>query len=290
MLKRDQYVTIDTLVFFSVMKQDLDIMVIGNKNFDKKHTYICGILNVTPDSFSDGGLFNSMDKALYHVEEMINDGMDLLDIGGESTRPGYVMISDDEEISRVVPVLENIKKNFDIPISLDTYKSKVAKAGIEAGCDLINDIWGLKFDSNMAKVIAEAKVSCCLMHNRDNTLYNDYLTDVKNDLLESIKIAEEAGIPRDRIMIDPGVGFAKSYEQNLEIIKNISILNEIGLPVLLGTSRKSVIGNTLNLPAQERVEGTIVTTVFGVINRVLFVRVHDIKENARAIKMAEALL
>lgn len=265
-------------------------MIIGNKSFDNNHTYVCGILNVTPDSFSDGGSFNNLDKALFHVEEMINDGMDLLDIGGESTRPGYTMISDEEEIERVVPVIEKVKKNFDIPISLDTYKSKVAKAGILAGANLINDIWGLKYDSDMAAVIANANVSCCIMHNRDNTNYSDYLQDVKNDLLESVKIANSNGISNDKILIDPGVGFAKSYEQNLEIIKNLSILNEIGLPILLGTSRKSVIGNTLNLPANERIEGTLVTTVFGVLNHVLFVRVHDIKENVRAIKMAEALL
>lgn len=264
-------------------------MIIGNKNFEDGHTYICGILNVTPDSFSDGGSYKTLDDVLNRVETMLSEGMELLDIGGESTRPGYTMISDEEEISRVVPVIEAVKSRFDVPISLDTYKSGVARAGICAGADLINDIWGLKYDSNMAKVIAEAKVSCCLMHNRDNINYTDYLRDVHDDLEESINIALKAGIAKDKIMIDPGVGFAKDYNQNLEIIRHMEILDDLGYPVLLGTSRKSVIGLTLDLPASERMEGTLVTTVIGVQKKALFVRVHDIKANARAIKMAEAL-
>ena len=264
-------------------------MIIGNRDYVDGHTYVCGILNVTPDSFSDGGSYRTLDDTLKRVETMLNEGMDLLDIGGESTRPGYTMISDEEEISRVVPVIEAVKARFDVPVSLDTYKSGVAKAGIQAGADLINDIWGLKYDSNMAKVIADANVACCLMHNRDNTDYINYLNDVHKDLEESINIALSAGISKDKIMIDPGVGFAKNYEQNLAIIKNMEILDDLGYPVLLGTSRKSVIGLTLDLPASDRIEGTIVTTVIGVQKNALFVRVHDIKENVRAIKMMEAL-
>ncbi len=264
-------------------------MIIGNKNFEYGHTYICGILNVTPDSFSDGGSYKTLDDTLKRVETMLSEGMDLLDIGGESTRPGYIQISEKEEISRVVPVIEAVKKRFDVPISLDTYKSAVARAGIEAGVHLINDIWGLKYDPNMAKVIADAGVACCLMHNRDNTNYTNYLINVHDDLKESIDIALKAGINKDKIMIDPGVGFAKNYEQNLEIIKHMEVLDDLGYPVLLGTSRKSVIGLTLDLPANERVEGTIVTSVLGAQKNALFVRVHDIKENARAIKMLEAL-
>ena len=265
------------------------IMRIGNKEFDNNHTYVCGILNVTPDSFSDGGSYKTLDDVLRRVETMIAEGMDLLDIGGESTRPGYTMISDDEEISRVVPVIEAIKTRFEVPMSLDTYKSAVASAGIEAGVHLINDIWGLKYDPKMAAVIAKGNVACCLMHNRDNTNYNNYLQDVYNDLKESIDMAINAGISKDKIIIDPGVGFAKSYEQNLEIIKHMDILDNLNCPILLGTSRKSVIGLTLDLPANERVEGTLVTTFIGVQKNALFVRVHDIKENVRAIKMMEAL-
>lgn len=249
-----------------------------------------GILNVTPDSFSDGGKWNEMDAALAHVEQMLAEGMDILDIGGESTRPGYTMISDEEEIARVVPVIEAVKARFDVPVSLDTYKAGVAKAGIDAGIDLVNDIWGLKYDGKMAAVIAESKLPCCLMHNRKNEDYTDYIKDVLADLQETLDIAEKAGIARDKIILDPGVGFAKSYEQNLRIIKELSALNVFGLPVLLGTSRKSVVGLTLDLPRDERVEGTLATTVLGVQQHAAFVRVHDVKENVRAIKMTEAIL
>lgn len=266
-------------------------MRIGNKEFDTAaHTYIMGILNVTPDSFSDGGKWNDRDRALKHVEDMIAEGMDIVDVGGESTRPGYTMLSDDEEIGRVVPIIEEIKSNFDIPISLDTYKSAVAKAGIAAGADLINDIWGLKYDQNMAKVIAESGLSCCLMHNRKEPDYRDYMRDVASDLEETIQIAKNAGISDERIILDPGVGFGKTYENNLEIINRLEELNRLGYPILLGTSRKSVIGLTLDLPADQRVEGTLVTTVMGVMKGCSFVRVHDVKENFRAVKMAEAII
>lgn len=268
-----------------------DVIQIGNKEFKTSgHTYVCGILNVTPDSFSDGGKWNDKDRALKHVEDMLAEGMDLLDIGGESTRPGYTLLPDEEEIERVVPMIEEIKRRFDVPISLDTYKGAVAKAGIQAGADLINDIWGLKYDGKMASVIAESGLPCCLMHNRKNTDYQNYMQDVLTDLKETVDIALKAGIDSDKIILDPGVGFAKSYEQNLEIINKLELLNELGYPVLLGTSRKSVVGLTLDLPATERVEGTLVTTVFGVLKGSMFVRVHDIKENVRAIKMTEAIL
>lgn len=278
-------------------------MKIGTKEFDTVNkTYVMGILNVTPDSFSDGGKFAVLDKALKHVEEMLAEGMDIVDIGGESTRPGYTFLSDEEEMERVVPVIEAVKKNFDVPVSLDTYKAKVAQAGIVAGADLINDIWGLRYEkewngkcdaacvSRMAEVIAKAGIPCCLMHNRKEPDYNDYMKDVTADLQETISVAKRAGIADDKIILDPGVGFGKTYENNLQIINCLEQLKELGYPVLLGTSRKSVIGLTLNLPASERVEGTLVTTVFGVLKGCSFVRVHDIKENVRAIKMAEAIL
>lgn len=266
-------------------------MRIGSRDFATTgHTYIMGILNVTPDSFSDGGKFNQIDAALKHAEEMIRDGADVIDIGGESTRPGYTKISDEEETDRVVPVIEAVKKEFGIPISVDTYKSGVAEAAAQAGADLINDIWGLKYDARMAEVIAKSGLACCLMHNRDNTEYRNFMEDVKQDLRETIALAKAAGIEDDKIILDPGVGFAKSYENNLEVIRRLKEFNELKYPVLLGTSRKSVIGLTLDLPAAERVEGTIVTTVMAVEAGCMFVRVHDVKENHRAIQMAEAIL
>ncbi|MGN0374382.1 MAG: dihydropteroate synthase [Butyrivibrio sp.] len=265
-------------------------MIIGNKKFSTDKTYIMGILNVTPDSFSDGGKYNSEEKAIIHVLDMIEDGASIIDVGGESTRPGYTMISDEEEIYRVCPVIEKIKKETDIPVSLDTYKSKVAAAGIAAGADLINDIWGLKYDPLMAGVISDSKLPCCLMHNRNNTDYNDFLTDYLTDMKESVKIAEKAGINPENIILDPGVGFGKTLEHNLLVLKHLEDFTRLGYPVLLGTSRKSVIGLTLDLPKDERVEGTIATSVIGTLNRCMFLRVHDVKENYRAVKMTEAII
>jgi len=266
-------------------------MKIGNREFDVKNkTYIMGILNVTPDSFSDGGRFNEVDSALFRVKEMIAEGADIIDVGGESTRPGYTVITEDEEIARVVPVIEKITAEFDIPVSIDTYKSRVAAAALDAGAVMVNDIWGLKKDSAMADIIAAKNAFCCLMHNRENTDYIDFVKDVITDLGDSVKLAETAGISREKIILDPGVGFAKSYEQNLEIIKNVDRLRELELPVLLATSRKSVIGLTLDLPKDQRLEGTLATTVMAVMKGCSFVRVHDIKENKRAILMTEAVL
>jgi len=221
---------------------------------------------------------------------MIEKGAHILDIGGESTRPGYAQISEEEEIARIVPIIRAIKANYDIPVSVDTYKSKVAEAAILAGADLINDIWGLKYDGTMAEVIARYKKPCCLMHNRKDMDYQNFMEDVKLDLRASVEIARNAGISEDSIILDPGVGFAKSYEQNLEIIGKLGQLKALGYPILLGTSRKSVIGLTLDLPVKERLEGTLVTTVMAVEQGCAFVRVHDVEENARAIRMAEKIL
>lgn len=266
-------------------------MKIGTRDFDIEHmTYIMGILNMTPDSFSDGGKFNQMDAALFHVEEMIKEGASIIDVGGESTRPGYTRISDEEEIQRVTPIIKEIKKRFDIPISIDTYKSKVAVAAVESGADVINDIWGLKADSEMARVVADFGVACCLMHNRVITDYSDFMEDMLKDLKESITLAKKAGISDDKIILDPGVGFAKSYEQNLIAIQQVGRLKELGYPVLLGTSRKSVVGLTLDTDKKERVEGTLVTSVFGVQQGCAFLRVHDVKENLRAVNMTRAIM
>lgn len=266
-------------------------MIIGNRVFDTEHrTYIMGILNVTPDSFSDGGKFNQMDAALYHAEEMIRDGADIIDVGGESTRPGHVVISDEEEISRIAPIIEAIKSRMDIPISIDTYKGKVTEAALKAGADLVNDIWGFKFDHKVAELTAQYGAACCLMHNRSEPTYQDYLNDVVADLKECVRIAKDVGISDDKIILDPGVGFGKTYQMNLEIINHVDVLHSLGFPILLGTSRKSVIGQTLNLPTDQRVEGTLATTVVGVLKGCAFVRVHDIKENKRVIQMTEAIM
>lgn len=265
-------------------------MRIGGRDFNiKGHTYVMGILNMTPDSFSDGGKFNTIDRALYRVEEMAKEGMDVLDIGGESTRPGYTSISDEEEIDRISTVIHKIKSSFNIPISLDTYKSKVAKAGIAAGADMINDIWGLKHDPELAGVIADADIPCCLMHNRKEVVYQNYMEEVLWDLEESLDHAHRAGIDDRKIILDPGVGFGKTYENNLEMIDRLEILHSLGYPIMLGASRKSVVGLTLGLPPSERVEGTLVTTVYAVLKGAMFVRVHDVKENVRAIQMTEAI-
>lgn len=264
-------------------------MIIGNKTFEND-TYIMGILNVTPDSFSDGGRWNNLDAALKHTEEMISDGAAIIDIGGESARPGYTKISDAEEIERVVPVIEGVKSRFDIPVSIDTYKSAVADAALGAGAELLNDIWGFKADDRIAEICKKHDASCCLMHNRKTADYNSFYEDVLSDLRESIDIARAAGIADNKICTDPGVGFAKSLEQNLMITQNVELLNTLGYPVLLGTSRKSMIGLTLDLDRENRVEGTLVTSVLAVQKGCLFVRVHDVKENYRAIKMTQALL
>lgn len=266
-------------------------MQIGKRSFDlKDRTYVMGILNITPDSFSDGGKYHAVDSALFHVEEMLAQGCDIVDIGGESTRPGYTFVPVEEEINRVVPVIKAVKSRFDVPVSLDTYKYRVAEAGILAGADLINDIWGLKYDAGeMARVIARYGTACCLMHNRKEAVYERFLQEVLEDLQKSVQIAEEAGIPADKIILDPGVGFAKSYEQNLEVLRHLEDFKNLQYPLLLGTSRKSVIGLTLQLPAEEREEGTLVTTVRAVEAGWNFVRVHNVEANVRAIKMAEAI-
>lgn len=288
-------------------------MQLGNKQFDfTTHTYIMGILNVTPDSFSDGGLCKNIDAALYRAEKMIQEGADIIDIGGESTRPGYTQISVMEEVERVVPVIEAVANHLDVPISIDTYKSQVAEAGLQAGAVLVNDIWGGKFDAKMAAVIERYQVAWCLMHNRNRELHPypsspyhshsdqtypnqtypnpSFMQEILQDLQESIEIAKKAGIRDEKIIIDPGIGFGKTTDENLYIMNQLHQFSMWGYPVLLGTSRKSMIGNVLNVPVEERLEGTIATTVLGVMAGCGIVRVHDVLENKRAIAMTEAIL
>jgi len=265
---------------------------IGNREFDiNNNVYIMGILNVTPDSFSDGGNFNNMDSALRHVSQMLEEGADIIDVGGESSRPGYTHISVAEEIERVTPVIEKIKSEFNTVISIDTYHADCAEAALEAGADLVNDIWGLKADDRMAQVVAKSGAAVCLMHNRQVSEYPEgFIPGVIADIQASIDIALAGGVARDRIVLDPGIGFAKSYEQNLIMLKHLNELNRFELPCLLGTSRKSVIGNALNLPVSEREEGTMATSIWGMINGYSFVRVHDVKKNKRALDMMKAIM
>lgn len=266
-------------------------MKIGHKEFSfYNHSYIMGILNVTPDSFSDGGKFVIIDEARRQVRKMIADGADIIDVGGESTRPGHEEVSEDVEIERVVPVIKMIAEEFDTVISIDTSKSIVAEAAIKAGAHMVNDVWGLKKDPQMAHVVAKHHVPVCIMHNRENDVYKDLVMDMVMDLGESIKIAQENGVQRDKIIIDPGIGFAKSVEENLIIMRDLKVFNQLGYPVLLGTSRKSMIGKTLDLPVSERLEGTIATTVMGVQAGAAIFRVHDVKANKRAMDMTRAII
>lgn len=266
-------------------------MRIGNKEFNiGERTYIMGILNVTPDSFSDGGKFNEIEAAVAQAKKLIKDGADIIDIGGESTRPGAEYVTEEEEIKRVVPIIKAIKEQLDVIISIDTYKSKTAEEAVKAGADIINDIWGAKYDKNIAKVAALYNVPIILMHNRQPKPYENLMKDVVADLQESIDIAIKAGVKKENIILDPGIGFAKTYEENLIVMNNCEIIKEMGYPILLGTSRKSMIGLTLNLPVNERVEGTLATTVIGIMKGLEFVRVHDVLENKRVAVMTDAIL
>lgn len=266
-------------------------MKIGNKEIDlDKRTYIMAILNVTPDSFSDGGKYNEVEQAVKRAKQMVEEGADIIDIGGESTRPGADYISEEEEIKRVIPIIKAIKNELDVLISIDTYKSKTAEEAIKAGADIINDVWGFKRDKNMAEVAAKYDIPCILMHNRENKPYTNLMKNVIEDLIESINIALDAGVKRENIILDPGIGFAKNYEENLIVMNNLEKIVNIGFPVLLATSKKSMIGLALDLPVDERGEGTIATTVMGIMKGCKFVRVHNVLENKRACIMTDKIL
>ncbi|KMK74521.1 dihydropteroate synthase [Alkalihalobacillus pseudalcaliphilus] len=249
-----------------------------------------GILNITPDSFSDGGQYNQVEQAVNRARELVAEGADILDIGGESTRPGYEYVEIEEEMNRVVPVIEAIAEELNVPISIDTYKADVAEAALKAGASIINDIWGAKKDKRMAQVAAEYQVPIILMHNREKVPYEDLITDMVSDIQESIDICLQAGVPRKHIILDPGIGFAKTYEENLKTMRHLNDFVELGYPVLLGTSRKSLIAKTLNLPVDERVEGTGATVCYGVAQGCQIVRVHDVKEMTRMTKMMDAMI
>lgn len=253
-------------------------------------TSIMGILNVTPDSFSDGGKYENksglldIDIALRHVERMIEDGAAIIDVGGESTRPGFTIVEAEDEMQRVLPVIEAIKQRFDIKISIDTYKPQVAVAAVRAGADIINDVRINGFDIEMAKAIIDTGAEYILTHNSPS------YKNLNTDILETTDLYINAGVDKNKIILDPGIGFNKSYEQNIEALRELNSFCNLGYPVLLGTSNKSVIGNALDLPVGERLEGTIATSVLAVKAGVKYIRVHDVKANYRAVKMAEAIL
>ncbi len=265
-------------------------MQIGNQIMDlKHHTFVMGILNVTPDSFSDGGSYTSVDQALYHAQEMIEQGAAIIDVGGESTRPGYQMVSDQEEIQRTAPVIHAIKSRFDIPVSLDTYKSAVAMEGIKAGADIINDIWGLQYDARLGNIIADTGVTYILMHNRQEPSQQLSMKEFLQQAHQDVERALSYGIKPQQLIYDPGIGFAKSQEDNLLILGNLQKLQTLSCPLLLGTSRKSVIHYVLDTPIDQRLEGTLATTAMAVNAHVGIVRVHDVLENVRFIKMMEEM-
>lgn len=266
-------------------------MRIGNREFDTENgVYVMGILNVTPDSFSDGGRWLERDVALRQAAKMAAEGAAIIDIGGESTRPGHRPVGAEEEAARVLPVIAAVKRETGLPVSVDTYRHETARLALEAGADMVNDIWGLRYDGGeMARLIAQSGAACCLMHNRKSAEYRDFMPELLEDLRGTLDLAAAAGIARERIILDPGIGFAKSCEQNLTAMHRLDELAALGCPVLLAASRKSVIGLSLGLPVEERLEGTLATTAIGVLRGATFVRVHDVKENLRAARMALAI-
>nr|WP_248514086.1 dihydropteroate synthase [Sporosarcina sp. NCCP-2222] len=249
-----------------------------------------GILNVTPDSFSDGGKYGQIDAALRHAEEMLRNGAKIIDIGGESTRPGHQPVSLEEELERTIPVIEALARELDCVISIDTYKAKVAEEALKAGAHIINDIWGAKREPAIASVAAEFGAPIILMHNREEAVYQgSFLDEVIRDLEESVEIAIKAGVAQGDIWLDPGIGFAKNTQQNVWTMQGLRRISDLGYPVLLGTSRKSMIGAILGLPVEERMEGTGATVCFGIDNGCHIMRVHDVKEVARMAKMMDVL-
>jgi dihydropteroate synthase len=254
-------------------------------------TKIMGILNATPDSFSDGGRYQTCEVALNHALQMLREGADVIDVGGESTRPGSSFVSIEEEIARVVPIIRAIRSRSDCDISIDTYKSEVAIEAIKAGANIINDVWGFQWDTNLAKIAANNQCYSILMHNQENTQYEgDILKCMRRYFDKSIELALQAGLDASKIILDPGIGFGKTADQNIEVLARLNEIVSWGYPVLLGTSRKSTIGKILDLPPLERLEGTLATTALGIQAGVAYVRVHDVKENLRVIKVCDAII
>ena len=273
---------------------------------NKKKTLIMGILNVTPDSFSDGGTYQNLDEIIERAKQMVEDGADIIDIGGESTRPGSTVVTLEEELNRVIPVIKRLAQEVEVPISIDTYKAEVARQAVEAGASIINDIGGAKFDPLMPEVMAQSGAYVILMHNRKPdmnqtdcitaisgqlTEYDDIVETVRAEIKESIELVKAAGVSDDKIIIDPGIGFAKTVDKNIELMQRVSELHDLGYPILLGVSKKGSIGHLLGgLDVNNRVEGTIAATCFAVSQEIEIVRVHNVLENARAAKVMQQLL
>lgn len=255
-----------------------------------QRTLIMGILNVTPDSFFDGGRYQVIEQAVDQARKMACEGADIIDIGGESTRPGHQIVSLEEELERVIPIIEAVSQAVDLPISVDTYKATVAREAVQAGAVIINDIWGAKKDPQMADTVVELQVPIILMHNREEAVYTSLLDEMKSDLMESIELILHAGGKNKQILLDPGIGFAKSYEENLLVMNRLHEFLELGYPMLLGTSRKSMIGRALNLPAEDRIEGTAATVALGIVHGTNIIRVHDVKEMVRVASMMDKML
>ncbi|HEY4662750.1 MAG TPA: dihydropteroate synthase [Candidatus Humimicrobiaceae bacterium] len=273
-------------------------LVIDKKKFNlDEDILIMGILNITPDSFYDGGFYFEKDKALRRIEVMVKEGADIIDVGGMSTRPGSIPVNPDEETKRIIPAIEYIKKNYDILISADTYRSEVARKAIDAGAHIINDISGLSMDPQMVKVIPERDVSVVIMHIKGtpenmqkNPEYENVMDEIYDYLEEKTDMATGSGIKPEKIIIDPGIGFGKTLEHNLEILNKVKELTVLGFPVLIGASRKSFVGGILDLPVEERLEGSIAAAVYSVVNGVNILRVHDVKETIRAVKVAKCII
>lgn len=255
-----------------------------------ERTVVMGILNVTPDSFSDGGQFYDFSVAIERAKQMVAEGADIIDVGAESTRPTSTALSLEDELERIIPIVETLVKEIDVPISVDTYKADVARKCAEIGAHIINDVWGGKADPNMAATVAEINLPYIIMHNQRGTEYRDLMGDITKSLRESIEASLKAGVKEDNIIIDPGIGFGKDYEQNLEVMYRIEELKSLGFPILLGTSRKSMIGNTLDLPVDQRIEGTAATVSYGITKGADIVRIHDVKEMVRVVKMTDAMV
>jgi dihydropteroate synthase len=273
------------------MSTDLGVTVCGDREFRwGERTFIMGVLNVTPDSFSGDGLGGDITAALAQARRLVAEGADILDVGGESTRPESSPVSADEELNRVIPVIEKLAKEITVPISIDTYKPDVARRALEAGAGMINDIWGLRRNTELALVAAEWGVPLVIMANQRETTYDQIVPEVISTLKRGIDLAQDAGVARENIIIDPGIGFGKTLEGNLELIRRLGELKALGRPILLGTSRKSMIGMVLDLPAEQRLEGTAATIALGIAGGTDIIRVHDVLEMGRVARMSDAII
>jgi dihydropteroate synthase len=254
------------------------------------NTLIMGILNVTPDSFSDGGLYFDTGRAVEHALRMVEEGAQIIDIGGESTRPGYRPLTGNEERARVIPVIRAVCSATEVPVSVDTAKAEVAAAALDVGAAMLNDVWGGQKDNGLLKLAAAANVPICLMHNREEAVYRDLIAEIKADLLKSVALAVESGVSKEKIILDPGIGFAKTVDHNLQVLKYLHEYTTLGHPLLLGTSRKSFIGKVLDLPVEQREEGTAATVAYGICRGVSIVRVHNVQYMSRVARMTDVML